>query len=706
LAAESSGGAARPPRIETLGGARLVLKQGDITDESADAIVNAANSALAGGGGVDGAIHRRGGPAILAECARIQARDGNCPPGQAVVTTAGNLRARSVIHAVGPIWRGGQAGEEATLRSAYRRSLELAREQGLQTIAFPSISTGAYRYPLDKAARAAIATVREELARGGVAEVRFVLFSDRDFAAYSTALDEELASAQGGIGPGLHWFEELLAGASDLAAALARDRVILDLRRPETLDLVRRDVERIARGMDAEGEPPPMFWSGIPFPERPGPLAIDYCLVISVGGTNTEFALMRLENGEARVLGPDGKEASGAAAAAAKFRSPTPTARDTSSGIAMIDRIVGGIDERLGRHLDALRRSRAVVLSWGFANRAFRTGARVIGGLSAKTTFMTKDQAPFTADLAGKDVGDLFRRAFEQRLGWSPEVTVANDGIMALHYFLTAENVASHSQLGLFINGTGTNFAMAEPYALRPEGIVSHTGEEYQPERITPHRPRRAGEKIERHIVNYETGSIDLAATRTPFDSPHEYPIEENALAGGNAFEQQFEAIVTHRLAPETYPRLLAALPGPGQEAPSGLDVSRIATGGTRALEAIFPGAGLDARTAGEVILACRAITARSALHCALILAAVTRRLRFGLGDAASGKLDLLGMEGSVWKTAGYPELVRRYWQEIVGEPLRVAFVHEKSFDASLPGPLYLAAIHGGTAERNGGRRP
>jgi len=170
----------------TIGTTRLVLVQGDITEQQVDAIVNAANSRLAGGGGVDGAIHRRGGPSIMEECRRI----GGCPTGSAVVTGAGNLPARWVIHAVGPVWGGGKRGEDDLLASAWRESLERAREIGARTVAFPSLSTGAYRFPVDRAARIALGTVRDWILEhpGALDEVRVVLFDRGTHEAYAAAL--------------------------------------------------------------------------------------------------------------------------------------------------------------------------------------------------------------------------------------------------------------------------------------------------------------------------------------------------------------------------------------------------------------------------------------------------------------------------------------------------------------------------------------
>lgn len=173
---------------------RLTLIRGDITKQTTDAIVNAANSSLMGGGGVDGAIHRTGGPAILEECKKIVARQGRLPTGKAVITTGGDLKTRHVIHTVGPVWHGGSRGEDDLLASAYSESLALAVANGLKTIAFPSISTGAYGYPVDSAAEVALQTVIKFLQKETpLQEVVFVLFDNRTCEVYIEELERLLS---------------------------------------------------------------------------------------------------------------------------------------------------------------------------------------------------------------------------------------------------------------------------------------------------------------------------------------------------------------------------------------------------------------------------------------------------------------------------------------------------------------------------------
>ncbi len=175
---------------KTLGTCCLQLEEGDITDQTIDAIVNAANRHLAGGGGVDGAVHRRGGPAIMCETRRRYPE--GCPTGKAVISSAGDLAARHVIHTVGPIWRGGNHGEEELLHSAYWSSLELAVEHQCESVAFPSLSTGAYGYPIDLAARIAIAAAIDFLGtRQRPQLVRFVLFGPGPYGAFASVLEQQ-----------------------------------------------------------------------------------------------------------------------------------------------------------------------------------------------------------------------------------------------------------------------------------------------------------------------------------------------------------------------------------------------------------------------------------------------------------------------------------------------------------------------------------
>ena len=170
-----------------IGDSVLELIDGDITQQETDSIVNAANSGLRGGSGVDGAIHRAGGPSIMEECRTI----GGCPTGEAKITTGGRLKAKYVIHAVGPVYRDGKHREPDLLANAYRSSLELASEKKIQSISFPSLSTGVYGYPLDDAARIALTTVRDYLtSHSGIKLVRFVLFGEKAYRAYEKALKD------------------------------------------------------------------------------------------------------------------------------------------------------------------------------------------------------------------------------------------------------------------------------------------------------------------------------------------------------------------------------------------------------------------------------------------------------------------------------------------------------------------------------------
>jgi O-acetyl-ADP-ribose deacetylase (regulator of RNase III) len=170
--------------------ARIEIIRGDITQQNVDAIVNAANTSLMGGSGVDGAIHRAGGPAILEECRSIVARQGKCPAGEAVITTGGLLPAKFVIHTVGPVWNGGRKNEALVLSNCYRNSLQLAATHAVNSIAFPNISTGVYRFPKPEAADIALATVKEMLSQlESMERLLFVCFDEENYNLYSSRLN-------------------------------------------------------------------------------------------------------------------------------------------------------------------------------------------------------------------------------------------------------------------------------------------------------------------------------------------------------------------------------------------------------------------------------------------------------------------------------------------------------------------------------------
>jgi O-acetyl-ADP-ribose deacetylase (regulator of RNase III) len=172
--------------------AKITLVNGDITSQKTDAIVNAANSSLLGGGGVDGAIHRAGGPQILEECLQIRSKQGGCNTGEAVITSGGRMYAKYVIHTVGPVWKGGTHNEESLLANAYLNSLKLAADKGIKTIAFPNISTGIYGFPKERAAEIAVETTRNFITNQvQVEEVIFVCYDDENYSIYSNILNKK-----------------------------------------------------------------------------------------------------------------------------------------------------------------------------------------------------------------------------------------------------------------------------------------------------------------------------------------------------------------------------------------------------------------------------------------------------------------------------------------------------------------------------------
>jgi len=506
-------------------------------------------------------------------------------------------------------------------------------------------------------------------------------------------------------GPGIFISREKLSPlAADLCRELQKERVLFDIDEPAALKSLRSDVERMAASMDDPAGGPPMLWSGVPWPRADHLLRGDYCLSISIGGSKMVSMLLRVEDGEVVGLGPDGEELRGEdleSFARSNTRS-TPNSTDTADGFAMIEKIVGLVCDQFGDNLQALDSCANILLSWGFAAASERTHENLLGGLTARTTLMTKEQAAFTSDLEGRDLCGLFEDAFEKILGWSRPVTVANDGIMALHYFLDPRRRNNYSQVGLFINGTGCNFALAEPYAVRPEGIVSAEGERYEPVHLRGDGDPGPGQAPTNYFINYEIGSIQLDATKSRFDIMESYPIQTNALSGGNAFRQQFHGLGKEYLGGELFRRLLSGYRGSeGEESPEGPQVSALASlepgsGAVSAmLENLFPGVEMTTAEREKLLFICRVIVDRSALHAALLLAAVSSRVHFGFGDQETGLKDLLGMEGSIWSIEGYPQQVLNYWGRLCGErKLNVEMASAPGFNASLRGPAFFAAIH------------
>jgi len=482
-------------------------------------------------------------------------------------------------------------------------------------------------------------------------------------------------------------------GADEVISRLRRERLLQDPRNPRDVVWLRKDVERLVADMNDVSRPPPMLWSGIPNPPTDSNPTCDSHLVISVGGTNTVFAIMRLQEGVLQAFDPTSGEFVTGADELNRLRNagtiPTPVhSAALSSGFDMIRIIV----ERIVGHLpkSALASSAGILLSWGFAHRKVRTGSTLLGGLSGRVLGMSKAQAGFSSELIHRDLGELFGREFERQIGWKCPLAVANDTVMALHYFLAPEWRSRTHRQGLFINGTGSNFATSEPYAVRAQGFLSTPDEVYQPVPVTSDRPLDSDETLTYFFVNYESGSSLMGETATRFDDEEDYPIERNTLAGGRAYPKQFKNFVSEFLSRDIYARLEDTL----SESPGAREVGLLsgADGSPSAVAAVFPGLTSGEAEAAGIWLIARAVVNRSALHAGIILAAATRRNGFGLGG--DEKPDLMCMEGSVWRVPHYPKLVEDWWQALIDDTLKVEFAAEPSYNASLPGPLYLAALH------------
>ncbi|MEM7231798.1 MAG: hypothetical protein AAF517_06470 [Planctomycetota bacterium] len=481
---------------------------------------------------------------------------------------------------------------------------------------------------------------------------------------------------------------EWSAEAREFLDSLERGGAFLNLSSAAVVDALRQDVARVVRDMDDPDREPPMIWSGVPVPTQPVPRDSDWCLTLSTGGTNTNFLLARLRDGEPEGIDENGNEVRGEELERARGRCAmaTPTKHTAANGHEMVAQLAEQIAGYLEKRRDLLPGVKNIVLSWCFAHRVVRTAPHVLGGVSALTTLMTKDQDLFTHDLTGIDIGELFAAAIETRLGWSRPVTASNDGVMALHYFFAQMGGEDFAQRAVFINGTGNNFCIAEPYVVRPDGIVSR-GSDYEPplKRKSPQAPG----SVEAFLVDYESGRIDVKATATDLVATMHEDFERVALSGGFALENQFRCFVRLARDEEFLPRFIEdaeeALEGAGE---GGALVHAVASmpledfGGTR-----------FSREDLEILqIAARATIDRSAIHAAMILAAATQRTGFGLGHGPVP--DLLGMEGSVWRAFGYPERVRHAWETLVAQPLHVEFRAEPKFAASAWGPLYFGLLH------------
>ena len=306
-----------------------------------------------------------------------------------------------------------------------------------------------------------------------------------------------------------------------LLDALKQEKVIFDRESEKDVSALRRDVLRIAGDMDDDQSPPPMHWSGVPLPESHVEVAdTPYSMIVSVGGSKTFFCLLRLKKGELCGYdwsnGTEIRDADRIARLQSESETKTPGFCDgIQTGLQMVRSIVSRIEGKTGSLRKIAGFCDQVVLSWGFPHRVVRTGPRVKDGLAGIVTEMTKDQRPFIQDLKGRDIGEIFREEFDRVAGWGPSVAVANDSVAAIHYFFQPGLRKTFDRAGLFVNGTGANFAMAEPCTLEAgevavgNAVLRPLGRSVREQGFVP------GEKTKDFFINYEAGSTRLSATRT-----------------------------------------------------------------------------------------------------------------------------------------------------------------------------------------------
>jgi len=519
-----------------------------------------------------------------------------------------------------------------------------------------------------------------------------------------------------------------------------------------------------------------MLWSGIPFPEKQIPAKIlnsqGRHLVISVGGTNTYFMVMELKDGEI-IAFENGNPRRGDEIEILQKKNRMVTPHSEGAQDLGKEKMINPIVEAIYPHLThTMNQCKSIILNWAYSQTVKPNGA---GFFDISTiTRMEKGQEGFS-DLMGAKVEEVFRDAIAEkieseleklekfdessifRMGvhlWSkgevdtsandndiknrqecrkkhlsvllesilskekPNITVANDTIMALHYFLTGENLQTYDQIGLFVNGTGANFTIAENYLVDGIGIPDH-----KPKALVSvanrinRRPLEANrQNARKFFVNYEAGIVELRETKTIYDTEQTDQMERNALSGAS-FGKSFKEIVCRNLSTDVYEAIVSAREGkkiqigentPYRELtsePEAIDVAQLSSYAFTSLEQrkiILGKVNFEPIIIDKLIFIADATIERSALHAALILSAITERTGYGLKEPYERKKfglditkgDALCLEGSVWKIEGYQEKVHEFWQRLVGKELNVDFLHEPDYNASLYGPIYMAAVH------------
>jgi hexokinase len=539
-----------------------------------------------------------------------------------------------------------------------------------------------------------------------------------------------------------------------------------------------------------------MLWSGIPFPEKQIPAmnlnSQGRHLVVSVGGTNTYFMVMELKDGKI-IAFENGKPHQDEEIEILQKKNRMATPHSESTQDIGKEKMINPIVEAIYPHLThTAHQCKSIILNWAYSQTVKQDGAGFFD--ISTTTRMEKGQEGFS-DLMGTRVEEVFKDAIAEKIKSElrnleefdessifqmgihllskgevdtsaknsdiknckecrkkhlenllddilskPKITVANDTIMALHYFLTGENLQTYDQIGLFVNGTGANFTIAENY------LVDNDGKIVFPDRINIRpacavvrglnprtngfNPRTNGvnlphiavggpleanrQNAKKFFVNYEVGVLELRETKTIYDTEQTDQMERNALSGAS-FGKSFKEIVCRNLSTDVYEMIVSSREGkkiqieesaPYRELtpePEAIDIAQLSSFGFTSLEQrkiLLGKANFEPVIVDKLIFIADAIIERSALHAALILSAITERTGYGLKEPRERKKfgldvtkgDALCLEGSVWKIEGYKEKVRKFWQKLVGLELNIDFLHEPDYNASLYGPIYMAA--------------